>query len=80
MRLLSSFSPQKEPKRYAQKDEILTYRPPNTQLPNGQSNLKLTQQQLKPLIKLLARNAAKRDYAILLKQHLQKTGAMPQKG
>lgn len=51
----------------------------HTRLLNTKSNLKLTQEQLKPLIKLLARNAAGRDYAILLKQHLQKTGAMPQK-
>ena len=41
-------------------------------LPNGSDHLKMTQRQLNPLIKLLARNAAKRDYAILLERHTAK--------
>lgn len=48
--------------------------------PENPDQLSLTREQLKPLIKLLARNAAARDYAILIKRHNQNTGALPQKG
>ena len=75
------FFNQKRRRQYAQKDNLVKHDNDNFRLlPHDAAKLKLTHSQLKPLIKLLARNAAKRDYAILLKQHLQKTGATPQKG
>lgn len=48
-------------------------------LPTSKDNLKLSQQQLAPLIRFLARNAAEIDYAKILIASAT-TGAKPQKG
>lgn len=68
-------------RRHKQKDSIVNHDNDNLpKLPDSGDDLKLNQQQLIPLMKLLARNAAKRDYAILLKRHYKTTGEMSQKG